>query len=100
MNADLPYPILPAEPGGLLSLVPDEVQPPATAPAPAMVVADIVDPPLPPVADVSTSSNPPSTGGPPGAPAGSKPSSGIANVANIGLSLVPIMVLSLISAGC
>ncbi|KAK1571385.1 hypothetical protein Q3G72_016035 [Acer saccharum] len=101
MKADLPYPILPTEPGGLLSLVPEEVQPPATAPAPALAVADIVDPPLPPVANVSTSSNPPSAGGPPGAPpAGSKPSSGIANVANISLSLVSIMVLSLLSAGC
>ncbi|KAK1550081.1 hypothetical protein Q3G72_013371 [Acer saccharum] len=101
MNADLPYPILPTEPGGLLSLVPEEVQPPATAPAPALAVADIVDPPLPPVANVSTSSNPPSAGGPPGAPpADSKPSSGIANVANIGLSLVSIIVLSLLSIGC
>ncbi|KAK2646705.1 hypothetical protein Ddye_021900 [Dipteronia dyeriana] len=100
MNADLPYPILPAEPGGLLSLVPEEVQPPATAPAPALAVADILDPPLPPVADVSTSSNPPSASGPPGAPAGSKPSNGIANFADIGLSLASIMALCLMSAGC
>ncbi|KAL5774909.1 hypothetical protein ACOSP7_012466 [Xanthoceras sorbifolium] len=100
MNADLPYPILPAEPGGLLGLVPEEVQPPATAPAPALRVADVVDPPLPPVTAKSPPSSPPAADGTPGAPAGSTPpSSGMANVANIGLSLVAILVLSLLSVG-
>lgn len=53
MNAKLSYTILPVEPGSLLSLVSPEALPPAEAPAPVLAVADIQDPPLPPVADLS-----------------------------------------------
>ncbi|XP_068649216.1 glycerophosphodiester phosphodiesterase GDPDL7-like [Aristolochia californica] len=47
------YAILPAAPGGLLSLFPPELLPPAQPPAPALTEADIIDPPLPKVADVA-----------------------------------------------
>lgn len=52
LNANLPYSILPAEPGTLLSLASPDAAPPAEAPAPVLEVADVVDPPLPPVADL------------------------------------------------
>ncbi|XP_073002000.1 glycerophosphodiester phosphodiesterase GDPDL7-like [Typha latifolia] len=52
-KSQLPYTILPTEPGSLLSLAPPEALPPAQAPAPALDAADIVDPPLPPVLHIA-----------------------------------------------
>ncbi|RWV88039.1 hypothetical protein BHE74_00045436 [Ensete ventricosum] len=52
LNANLPYSILPAEPGTLLSLASPDAGSPAEAPAPVLEVADVVDPPLPPVIDL------------------------------------------------
>lgn len=42
-----PYSILPAQAGSLLSLAQPEVLPPSEPPAPALTVANVVDPPLP-----------------------------------------------------
>jgi len=90
-KANVPYPILPAEPGSLLSLIPPEIQPPAAAPAAPLLVKDIVDPPLPPVAKINQGTD---------APTATTPSSALANAANVVLSLVAIMVLGLLSLGC
>ncbi|KAB1199661.1 putative glycerophosphoryl diester phosphodiesterase 3 [Morella rubra] len=95
-NSDNPdYNILPAQAGSLLSLVPPEVQPPAATPLPPLQVSDVVDPPLPAVAKLTTATSPSPT-----EPQDQR-SSALANAANVGLSLVSIMVLSfLLSMGC
>lgn len=90
-KANVPYPILPAEPGSLLSLIPPEIQPPAEAPAAPLEAKDVVDPPLPPVAKINHAAD---------APAETTPSSALANAANVGLSLAVTMVLGLLSWGC
>ncbi|XP_068645018.1 glycerophosphodiester phosphodiesterase GDPDL7-like [Aristolochia californica] len=82
------YAIRPASPGGLLNLLPPEVSPPAEPPAPVLAEADIIDPPLPKVADVA--SNQPAT-----APV-SLPSGQSANSINLALCLGMLM-LSLVS---
>ncbi|KAG0480761.1 hypothetical protein HPP92_011619 [Vanilla planifolia] len=53
LDAKLPYTILPAEPGGITSLAAPESLPPAQSPAPPLEPADVVDPPLPPLAKVA-----------------------------------------------
>ncbi|KAK7849013.1 glycerophosphodiester phosphodiesterase gdpdl6 [Quercus suber] len=68
-----------------------EVQPPAAAPLPPLDSADVVDPPLPPVANISTASSPVAEAPSPSA------SISFANVAKMDLSLMAIMVLSLLS---
>ncbi|RWR91117.1 glycerophosphodiester phosphodiesterase GDPDL7 [Cinnamomum micranthum f. kanehirae] len=50
---DAPYSILPAQAGSLVSLVPPELLPPSEPPAPALTVANVVDPPLPSVKKVA-----------------------------------------------
>ncbi|XP_042503859.1 glycerophosphodiester phosphodiesterase GDPDL7-like [Macadamia integrifolia] len=88
-DANLPYTILPAEAGTLIGLAPPEVLPPAEAPAPPLDVADVIDPPLPPVVAVVVTAKAPAT-----APAGATTkSSQPANAANPGLGLVAIVVL-------
>ncbi|GKU87176.1 hypothetical protein SLEP1_g1621 [Rubroshorea leprosula] len=87
LNAEIA--ILPAEPGGLLSQVPPEAMSPAVAPSPPLDMADVIDPPLPAVAKVDS----PATPGTPG-----RKSSSTTIAANIGLSLVAIMVISLLFA--
>ncbi|KAG6522244.1 hypothetical protein ZIOFF_019382 [Zingiber officinale] len=84
-NAKLDYSILPIEPGSLLDLAPPEALPPAEAPAPPLQVADIQDPPLPPVTNLSQVSSvaPPTT----------SPSGQSANVPSITLGLL-LLVLS------
>ncbi|KAK1288776.1 putative glycerophosphoryl diester phosphodiesterase 2 [Acorus calamus] len=83
VNADLPYTILPAQPGSLLALAPSEALPPAEPPAPVLTVADVVDPPLPPVAEQSESLAPNA------APAsGPRPSGSVKNGGNIWLGVV------------
>ncbi|KAJ0030279.1 hypothetical protein Pint_14561 [Pistacia integerrima] len=47
LNADLPHTILPITPRDMLSIIPEPVQPPTSAPSPSLNIADIVDPPLP-----------------------------------------------------
>lgn len=86
MNAKLPYSILPVEPGSLLSLVSPEALPPAEAPAPVLAVADIQDPPLPPVADLSDKASVTA------APQTSPPRSGQSAISvNAALSLLIVM---------
>ncbi|KAG7942600.1 hypothetical protein I3843_16G112000 [Carya illinoinensis] len=90
-NTDKPeYNILPAQAGSLLSLVPREAQPPAETPLPPLQVSDVVDPPLPPVANITDAA--PSTVNGAEAPR----SSALANVASVSLSMVSIIVLALI----
>lgn len=50
---DAPYSILPAQAGSLVSLVPPELLPPSEPPAPALTVANVIDPPLPSVKKVA-----------------------------------------------
>ncbi|XP_058725901.1 glycerophosphodiester phosphodiesterase GDPDL7-like [Vicia villosa] len=75
--------ILPAKAGELESTVSPTLMPPAEAPLPPLEVGNIVDPPLPAV----TNDNPPAT------PSSPPPSHAYANAANLGLSLVAIIVL-------
>ncbi|KAG6673477.1 hypothetical protein I3842_16G114300 [Carya illinoinensis] len=90
-NTDKPeYNVLPAQAGSLLSLVPREAQPPAETPLPPLQVSDVVDPPLPPVANITDAA--PSTVNGAEAPR----SSALANVASVSLSMVSIIVLALI----
>ncbi|KAK9947372.1 hypothetical protein M0R45_003001 [Rubus argutus] len=103
-KADIPYPILPIEPGSLLSLIPPEQVAPAEAPIPPLQATSIVDPPLPPVAaknesnsDSGSDSGSNSGNNAPAAPAPSEKSSALSNAANRGLSMVAILVFSLLS---
>ncbi|KAL9339559.1 hypothetical protein Peur_068574 [Populus x canadensis] len=91
---DSSYSIIPAEAGSLLKTVPEETQPPASSPTPALDVADVVDPPLPTV--TKPASPPPAS--PP--PATSPHSNALQNIANVGLSLVAIMAFTLLSLMC
>lgn len=71
--------------------------PPAAAPLPPLKIGDIVDPPLPPVVNTTTT-DAAATDAAANAPAIAEAprSSALANVANMGLSLVAIMLLSLL----
>ncbi|CAH8280066.1 unnamed protein product [Arabidopsis lyrata] len=91
LNKDQPYAILPAEAGALLSVADKEAQPPASAPNPPLDAKDVIDPPLPPVANMASSNG---TGeGPPHTP----PSSGTgATAANLSLSLLAMMALGIL----
>ncbi|XP_052181862.1 glycerophosphodiester phosphodiesterase GDPDL6-like [Diospyros lotus] len=91
-KANTSYSILAVQPGSLLSLVPNEILPPAAAPAPALNVGDIVDPPLPGLSNASAST-------PAAVPPG-KPHSGTAkNVGNLSFCLVTVLLLSLHPTG-
>ncbi|KAK9131126.1 hypothetical protein Sjap_011613 [Stephania japonica] len=79
------------QPGGLLDLVPPEILPPAAAPNPSLKPADVVDPPLPPVADAKTL--------PPAAGPATAPSGQASNVANVGLCVVAMVVVQLLCLG-
>ncbi|KAK9099256.1 hypothetical protein Syun_026301 [Stephania yunnanensis] len=91
LNSNVHYPILPAQPGGLLDLVPPEILPPAAAPNPSLKPADVVDPPLPPVADTTTL--------PPAAGPAIAPSGQASNVANVGLCVVAMVMVQLLCLG-
>ncbi|XP_019453338.1 PREDICTED: glycerophosphodiester phosphodiesterase GDPDL7-like [Lupinus angustifolius] len=83
--------ILPAQPGELLSTIPAEILPPAGAPLPVLEVANVVDPPLPAVVNLTREATP--------APAAVTPSStASANASNFVLSLVAILVLAMLSS--
>lgn len=95
-NENMRYPILPTEPGGLLELAVDDVKAPAAAaaPAPALDVEDVVDPPLPPV----TKASPPKSSDdetPADSESDKDKSSAITNVLNIGVSVVAVLLFSL-----
>ncbi|ESQ42588.1 hypothetical protein EUTSA_v10012762mg [Eutrema salsugineum] len=89
LNKDQPYAILPAEAGALLSVAAKEAQPPTSAPNPPLDAKDVIDPPLPPVANMATSN---ATGGAPPAPR----SGTVANAANLGLTLLAMLALGLL----
>ncbi|CAL0325639.1 unnamed protein product [Lupinus luteus] len=85
--------ITPAQPGELLSTIPAELLPPAGAPLPPLEVADVVDPPLPAVVNMTKDAQ----AAAPTAPVA--PSSvASANAYNVALSLVAILVFAMLSA--
>ncbi|KAJ0261479.1 Glycerophosphodiester phosphodiesterase GDPDL7 [Hirschfeldia incana] len=90
LNKEQPYAILPAEAGALLSVAAKEAQPPAIAPNPPLDPKDVIDPPLPPVANI-VSANASGEASP-------GHSGTIATTANLGLSLLAILVWGLFFA--
>lgn len=92
LNKDQPYAILPAEAGSLISVAEKEAQPPASAPNPPLDTKDIIDPPLPPVANMASHN---ATGATPNAPGHS---GSIATTANLCLSLLAILAMGLLFA--
>ncbi|KAL0710073.1 hypothetical protein Bca4012_017051 [Brassica carinata] len=90
LNKEQPYAILPAEAGALLSVAAKEAQPPASSPNPPLDAKDVIDPPLPPVANI-VSANASGEASP-------RHSGTIATTANLGLSLLAILVLGLLFA--
>ncbi|GMH18991.1 hypothetical protein Nepgr_020832 [Nepenthes gracilis] len=92
INAKVELPFSPIQPGGLIQLAVTEMLPPAEAPAPDLEVADVVDPPLPEV--IKDNSTVPAD-----APNGQK-SSSHTSAASMGFSLLAILLLGLLSAGC
>ncbi|CAN8301444.1 unnamed protein product [Cochlearia groenlandica] len=90
-NKDQPYAILPAEAGALLSVAAKESQPPASAPNPPLEAKDVIDPPLPPVANMASPTD--SVGTQPH----TTPRSGtISTTANLGISLLAILTLGIL----
>ncbi|XP_061365835.1 glycerophosphodiester phosphodiesterase GDPDL7-like [Gastrolobium bilobum] len=83
--------ILPAEPGGLKNTVPPHLLPPAEAPLPPLEVANVVDPPLPPVVNEDRTN-------PGAAPTPPPPSGAWRYAANLGLSLVAILSLGIVKS--
>lgn len=98
LNSNLSYSILPAQPGGLMSVADPQALPPAAAPNPALTPADVIDPPLPPVADVPKPNSTAADGPAADAAAEGPGSSGVANGVDIVLllSLVSIVVVGLL----
>ncbi|CAL9244045.1 unnamed protein product [Arabidopsis halleri] len=91
LNKDQPYAILPAEAGALLSVADKEAQPPSSAPNPPLDAKDVIDPPLPPVANLAASN---ATGG--AQPHPPPPSGTVAITANLGLSLLAMLALGVL----
>ncbi|KAM1061465.1 hypothetical protein ACFX2A_026489 [Malus domestica] len=105
-KANVPYPILPVEPGALSGLIGPEALSPAEAPSPALQVSNVVDPPLPGVAKKNDSSSSPGSGSnsgssdagsksPPAPAPSDEKSSAFANGASCCASLVAVTVLLL-----
>ncbi|KAJ4911116.1 Glycerophosphodiester phosphodiesterase GDPDL7 [Raphanus sativus] len=90
LNRDLPFAILPADAGTLISVAAKEAQPPASAPNPPLDAKDVIDPPLPPVANLATNN---ASGG---SPPGSRRSGSIATTANLSLSFMAMLALRLL----
>ncbi|KAJ0246013.1 Glycerophosphodiester phosphodiesterase domain-containing protein [Hirschfeldia incana] len=90
LDREQPFAILPAEAGALLSVAAKEAQPPASAPNPPLDAKDVIDPPLPPVANLATKN---SSGG---APPASRSSRTIATTANLSLSFMAMLALGLL----
>ncbi|CAN7122030.1 unnamed protein product [Brassica rapa subsp. narinosa] len=87
---ELSFAILPAKAGTLVSVASKEAQPPASAPNPPLDAKDVMDPPLPPVANLATNN---ASGG---APPASLRSGTIATTANLSLSLMAVLALGLL----
>ncbi|KAI8535539.1 hypothetical protein RHMOL_Rhmol10G0181900 [Rhododendron molle] len=98
-DAKLDYTFTPVLPGAMLQSFSGggSGMPPAAAPAPTLAIADVVDPPLPPVYNSSTATNISASTEPNAAtaPAPSK-NSQTTNVANLGVSLIAVMAVSLL----
>ncbi|KAJ8773529.1 hypothetical protein K2173_005775 [Erythroxylum novogranatense] len=89
-NANLQYPILPIEPGSLVNILSKQLQLEARAPSQSLTPAEVIDPPLPAVPKITTTTP----------EASATTSNGVARVANTSLSsLVAIVLLSLLSMG-
>lgn len=58
MGKNAPQFMHPAQPGGLLSIMPPFAQPPAAAPMPLLTDADVTEPALPPVSNTTTPASP------------------------------------------
>ncbi|XP_057988059.1 glycerophosphodiester phosphodiesterase GDPDL6 [Hevea brasiliensis] len=84
LNYNVEFALLPIQLPYLTQFLPDGTQPPVAAPSPALDVEDVVDPPLPAVAKVASSSPGPST----------KPKS--PSIAGLGRSLLATCLLGLI----
>ncbi|CAH8366075.1 unnamed protein product [Eruca vesicaria subsp. sativa] len=84
LNIEQPFAILPAEAGSLISVASKEAQPPASAPNPPLDAKDVIDPPLPPVANLA------SNNGSGGAQPGSRRSGTIATTANLSLAMLAL----------
>ncbi|CAN7114813.1 unnamed protein product [Brassica rapa subsp. narinosa] len=89
LNKEQPYAILPVEAGALLSVAAKEAQPPASAPNPPLDARDVIDPPLPPIANIVSAN---ASGEAPGH------SGTIATTADLGLSWLAVLVLGLLFA--
>ncbi|KAM0974271.1 hypothetical protein ACFX2C_017475 [Malus domestica] len=99
-KANVPYAILPVEPGSLSSLIAPEALSPAQAPSQALQTSKVVDPPLPEVVKKKDSSSGPSSDSgksksPPAPSPSDEKSSAFANGASWCASLVAMMVLLL-----
>lgn len=86
--------ILPVSPGELMTM--SGAEPPASAPGPALEVADVVDPPLPPVNTKAVTTSPPSPATTTAMAPAPKRSGASGNVANVGLSLMVVLILRLL----
>ncbi|XP_057959789.1 glycerophosphodiester phosphodiesterase GDPDL6-like isoform X2 [Malania oleifera] len=95
LDVDSEYPLIPVETGSLLALAPQDALEPASAPLPSLDVSDVVDPPLPLVTAVINGSEPVLAP----APAETHRSTCTGLVANMGLSLLAVAMLSLLSLG-
>ncbi|KAJ8768245.1 hypothetical protein K2173_021185 [Erythroxylum novogranatense] len=90
-TANLQYAILPIEAGSLVNILLNPLQ--ARAPSPSLTPAEVIDPPLPAVAKITTTT-------PEASAPTTRSSDGVARLANTGLSsLVAIVLLSLLSMG-
>ncbi|KAE9609785.1 putative glycerophosphodiester phosphodiesterase [Lupinus albus] len=76
-----------------MSTIPAEILPPSGAPLPSLEVADVVDPPLPSVVNMTKDVH----AAAPAAPV-TPSSTASANVSNVALSLVAILVFAMVSA--
>ncbi|TQD82884.1 hypothetical protein C1H46_031548 [Malus baccata] len=99
-KANVPYAILPVEPGSLSSLIAPEALSPAQAPSQALQTSKVVDPPLPEVVKKKDSSSGPSSDSgksksPPAPSPSDEKSSAFGNGASWCASLVATMVLLL-----
>lgn len=93
--------ILPAQPGNLLKTISAELLPPAEAPLPPLEIANVVDPPLPAVTNLTKAEPAGSSagGGPTAAASPPHQADARANVANSGLSIVTMLVLAMLYIG-
>ncbi|XP_052197325.1 glycerophosphodiester phosphodiesterase GDPDL7-like [Diospyros lotus] len=92
------FSIQPINPGDLIHHLPEGMPlPPAEAPQPALNISDVVDPPLPPVYNQAAASEPPMHQPPASSSDAKRYSAQTLKVANLGLTLMGIVVPSVLS---